>query len=446
MPSNDYMHDRAIALADCNNFFVSCERRMAPDLDKRPVVVLSCNDGCVISRSNEVKKMGVRMGDPYFKIRNMLAFNGVVVRSTNMRLYQEISAEVMNRIKLYTDEIEIYSIDEAFFCMGISNIKDPVSYCRMIREDIWKQCRIPVSIGIAPTKTLCKLGTEYAKKNGSTYGVFWMNKSYYMDMAFMSQFECGDIWGIGRRIGAKLDQNRIKNAVDFIRKDEMWIKKTFGILTLYTAWELKGHPAHALVSSRKPPKSIMVSRSFGNSVTKYADMLDPLLCFTASAARQLRKARQNTGKMAIFISTNRFDQEKFYANGKEHSFREPKFLDADLMASAEAMLKEIFIEGYQYKKCGVVLSDFTDTSAGIQTALFTESGNMVYRRTRAAETIDNINSEYRQSLIKPAVLFNSPDDEKKWMPKSEFNSGGKQLKESPLPDGLLFQSHSEDCI
>ena len=165
MKASDLMHDRSIALADCNNFFVSCERRANSDLDHRPVVVLSCNDGCVISRSNEVKKMGIKMGDPYFKIRNMLAFNGVAVRSTNMSLYQEASAEVMSRIRLYTDAVEIYSIDECFFSIRITNVKDPLSYCRMIRKDIWDKCCIPVSIGVAPTKTLCKLAAEYAKKN-----------------------------------------------------------------------------------------------------------------------------------------------------------------------------------------------------------------------------------------------------------------------------------------
>lgn len=168
------LSERAFGLADCNNFFVSCERRADNSLDNRPVVVLSCNDGCVISRSNEVKKMGVKMGEPYFKIKNVLAYNGVAVRSTNMTLYQQVSAEVMNRIKLYSDATEMYSIDESFFNLAIHNIKDPESYCMQMRRDIWLKCRIPVSIGIAPTKTLAKLATEYAKKDKDIDGVFWI--------------------------------------------------------------------------------------------------------------------------------------------------------------------------------------------------------------------------------------------------------------------------------
>lgn len=444
MKTSDLIHERSIALADCNNFFVSCERRVDNDLDSRPVVVLSSNDGCVISRSNEVKKMGVKMGDPYFKIRNMLAFNGVAIRSTNMSLYQEISAEIMSRIKLYTDAVEIYSIDESFFNMGISNVKDPLSYCRMIKKDIWDKCRIPVSIGIAPTKTLSKLATEYAKKNDETGGVFWMDRARYMDMGFMSQFECADIWGIGRKISTKLDKSGIKTAADFIKKDEMWVKKTFGIMSLYTSWELKGHQAYALDTGGRPPKSIMVSRSFGNPITTYEEMLDPLLCFTVSAAKQLRKARQTTGKMSVFISTSRFDPEKFYANGRETTFIRPVSLDADLMSSAEKMLKEIFIPGYKYKKCGVILSNFSDISAGRQAALFEEENGGDEKKLRVASAVDSINREFKQGIIKPAALFEAPEHEKKWAPRSEFKSGERRKKDPPLLEGLRFQNHSDD--
>ncbi|MDD4160016.1 MAG: hypothetical protein PHO18_03625 [Synergistaceae bacterium] len=446
MKTFDLAHDSAVALADCNNFFVSCERRVNSDLDNYPVVVLSSNDGCVISRSNEVKKMGVKMGDPYFKIRDILAFNGAAVRSTNMSLYREISAEVMSRIRVYTDKAEIYSIDEAFFNMGISNIKDAVSYCRMIKKDVWDKCRIPVSIGVAPTKTLCKLAAEYAKKNDETEGVFRMDRMKYMDMDFMSQFACSEIWGIGRKISAKLAQYGIRTSADFIKKDEMWIKKTFGITSLYTSWELKGHQAYFLETADKPPKSIMVSRSFGKPVTAYEEMLDPLLCFTVSAARQLRKAQQMAGKISVFISTSRFDEEKYYANGCEKSFISPTSLDSDLMACAEDLLKEIFMPGYQYKKCGVVLSDFSDISAGRQTTLFSEENEADEKKLRCAYAVDSINREFRRGVIKPAALFDAPEHEKKWAPKSEFKSEEVNKKESQLTGTLRFQSHSEDFV
>lgn len=446
MKASDFMHDRSIALADCNNFFVSCERRVNNDLDSRPVVVLSSNDGCVISRSNEVKKMGVKMADPYFKIRNMLAFNGVAVRSSNMSLYQKVSAEVMSLIKQYSDTVEIYSIDECFFSMRIINVKDPVPYCRMIKKEVWNKCRIPISIGIAPTKTLCKLAAEYAKKNKETEGIFWLNKTKYMDSAFMSQLECSDIWGIGQKTSTKLAKSGIKTAYDFVKKDEMWVKKTFNIMTLYTLWELKGFQAHTLDTGNKPPKSIMVTRSFGAPITTYEEMLDPLQCFTVSAARQLRKAKQIAGKMSVFISTSRFNAERYYANGREISFNNPCCTDSELLECAESMLKEIFIPGYQYKKCGVTLSNFKDVSTGIQSLLFDEQRSENEKNLRVASAVDSINNELKQSIIKPAALFEPPNHEKKWAPKSEFNSADEQKQDSPLPDGLRFQSHSEDFI
>ncbi len=439
----DIMHDRRIALADCNNFFVSCERRVSPSLDGKPVVVLSCNDGCVISRSNEVKKLGVAMGAPYFKIKDLLSYNNVVIRSTNMPLYQEISAAVMKRISLYTDTVEVYSIDESFFNIAISSVKAPYEYCAEIRKDIWKNCRIPVSIGIAPTKTLAKLGTEYAKTHPETGGVCWIDAKRYGDSSFMSQFSCRDIWGIGRKTAEKLHLYRVNDASQFMRLDDMWIKKNFGITSMYCAWELRGRMAHALNSERKPPKSIMVSRSFGEAITTLEEMSDPLLCFAVSAARQLRKSGQAAHKISVYISTGKFTSGEYYSNIKDITFSEPKTLDSDFIAAARKALVEIFRPGYRYKKCGVILSGFSDTSEGVQKSLFEEEEDE--KKLAAMKAVDRVNKECTASLLKPAALFSPPDTERKWAPKSEFRSE-KGRKDSPLPDGLRFQSHAEDCL
>lgn len=188
----------------------------------------------------------------------------------------------------------------------------------------------------------------------------------------------------------------------------------------------------------------MVSRSFGKPITTYEEMLDPLLCFTVSAARQLRKARQMTGKMSVFISTGKFAAEKYYTNGRETSFIKPVSNDSDLMSCSEQMLKEIFIPGYKYKKCGVLLCDFSDISTGRQTSLFDEENGTDKKKLRVASAVDSINREFKQGIIKPAVLFEAPEQEKKWAPKSEFKAAGGLKKDSPLPDGLRFQNHSED--
>ena len=437
----DAMHDRTIALADCNNFFVSCERLICPELRDRPLVVLSGNDGCVISRSNEVKRMGIKMGEPYFKIRGMLANKGVAVRSTNMKLYRQVSAEVIARLKLYTDAAEVYSIDESFLNIAIATVKDPVLYCRGICSDILKNCGIPVSVGIAPTKTLAKLAADYAKKEPGTGGVFWADMAHYQDHEFMEHFKCGDIWGIGWRTAQKLAYYGINTAADFASCDDIWMRRIFGINGLYCLWEIRGKSVYPIMTARKPQKSIMVSRSFGTAVTDHGTLLDALLCFTASAAVQLRKSGLSASRMDIFITTSRFAQEKRYANSCGTDFAEPARIGADLMSAAAALLSEIFIEGYDYKKCGVILSKLSDISTGRQTQLF---NNEDRRRIAAEAAADAVNRWSGSQMVKPAVLFDSPENHRKWTPRSEFRSG--PVKSVRLPDGLRFQSHAEDLI
>lgn len=441
------LDDRRIAVADCDNFFVSCERKVDTSLEGRPVVVLSCNDGCVVSRSNEVKQMGVKMGDPYFKIRDMLAYNGVAIRSSNLSLYTEISATVMRRLNIYTDSMEQYSVDEAFLNMGIASIKDPIDYCRKIRDDVWRHCQIPVSIGIAPSKTLAKLSTEYAKHNKeATRGVFWMDMAHYKNMPFMGQFSCGDIWGIGPRTAIKLIQSGVRTAEDFLKLDQLYIKKYFGILLLNTYWELQGRLMIPIADVRKPPKSIMVSRSFGQPITTYGDLLDPLICFTVSASKQLRLAKQKAKRLCISVETSRFKPEKFYANQKEVIFSTPTDLDSVFIPAVKQAFQDIYVAGYEYKRCGVVLYNFSDMSCGCQTALFSDSGEAMDKRARASEAADIINRECGRPVIRPAAVFARPGEIKAWLPKSEYKSNATVKADSPLPNGLRFQSHAEDVI
>ena len=341
--------DRAIALADCNNFFASCERRVNPLLENRPVVVLSCNDGCVIARSNEVEKIGIKMGEPYFRIKDTLKYYNVAVRSTNMPLYQEVSAEVMARIKIYTDAIEQYSIDECFFNMGIANITDPVAYCLRIRKDILCKCRIPVSIGIAPTKTLCKLAAEYAKHHDDSGGVYWLSSEKYNDYDYMSQFKCGDVWGIGNKTEKKLALQGVRNAAEFTRLDEVRVLKEYSVRGLFTLWELRGRPSIPFELERKPQKSIMVSRSFGNVLHTEYELLDPLWCFVVAAGRQLRKEGLAAGKLAVYIMTSWFaPEDRRYYKSAEVVFQTPKFLDYDLMTAAASAMRQIYVRGYDY--------------------------------------------------------------------------------------------------
>lgn len=439
------MKDRAIGLVDCNNFFVSCERRRYPELQDRPVVVLSSNDGCVVARSNEVKRMGVPMAAPYFKVKRLLEYHDTVVLSSDLPYYRSVSAEVMRSVAEFTDMTEVYSIDESFLNMAIRSVTDPVDYAHRIRRFINDNCSIPVSIGIAPTKTLAKIASEFAKKNERTGGVFHFDRRYYTNRRFMSSIPCSDIWGIGRKTSEGLSNYRVKSAYDLSQCDDMWLKKKFSVTTMFTKWEICGESAFQLVSEHKPQKSIMVSRSFGVELTSFEDLLDPLMCFTVSAANQLRRSGQCATKISIHIATNRFKKFNQYSNSCEYVFDSPKFADCDFMEKAEEMLRRIYREGYSYKKCGIVLSGFAHSSAAKQVSLFSEQDEEKVKS--AVSAIDKINSISDCSLIKPATLFTAPNDEKKWVSKSDFHKDEERPKKSN--DNTFeprFRSHAEDFI
>lgn len=365
---SDDLHDRRIGLCDGNNFFVSCERAVDSALNGRPVVVLSGNDGCIIARSNEVKALGVPMGAPYFQYRNLLAYNGVVIRSANHKLYQDISSRMMAVIKRYTDVQEIYSVDECFVNLAIRSVSDAPKYCRMIRKAVWDECKIPVSIGIAPTKTLGKLASEYAKKHVDTLGVYRIDAVKYKDMEYMSQFDVKDVCGIGPRMANALNLGGIRTAAQFVRIDDRKVQRRFGVHGVFTAWELRGFPACPLETDGRPQKSIMVSRTFGEAITDYVDVQNALLCFAVSAAKQKAK------EVAVKIETSRFNTD-YYSNVKEYVCNTPVSADTDIIKIAVHLLEKIFIPGRKYKRCWILLSDFVDVSQGVQASLFGEENN-----------------------------------------------------------------------
>lgn len=438
----DELHDRRIGLCDGNNFFASCERAVNPALNGRPLVVLSGNDGCIIARTNGVKALGVPMGAPYFQYRNMLAYNGVVVRSANHKLYQDISARMMAVIRKYTDVQEIYSVDECFLSLAIRSVADVSKYCQMIRKEVWDKCKIPVSIGIAPTKTLAKLASEYAKKHTDTLGVYWIDAVKYKDMEFMSQFDVKDVWGIGPRMANALYLAGIRTSAQFVKIDDRKLQRRFGVHGVFSAWELRGFQAYPLETEGRAQKSIMVSRTFGEAITDYVDLQDALLCFAVSAARQLRAAKQQTKKIAVKIETSRFNTD-YYSNVKEYSCNIPVSADTDIIKIAVYLLEKIFIPGRKYKRCGILLSDFQDVSQGVQSSLFDENNYEKKRRVMAA--IDSINAAYDKAVIKPAVIHTPAGERKKWQGKSEYKSDAAPEVKT-RSENLRFQSHSEDFV
>ncbi len=409
--------DRSIGLCDCNNFFVSCERREDHSLISRPVVVLSGNDGCVVSRSEEVKAAGVAMGEPYFKARGVLEHIGAAVLSGRLGLYNKISSEVMACLARFTDVMEVYSIDEAFINLAISSVSDPEAYCREIREDIRRKCGIPVSLGISSTKTLAKLASHVAKKSRS--GVFWLDAARSRSAEWMSSFPAAEEWGIGKKTAAKLAlRGGVVTAAELMRSDDLWLKENFSINTLYTAWELRGYPAYPLAAKCGAAKSVQVSRSFGEPVSSYSELLDAVSYFTVCAARQLRSMKQRASRMGLYLRTNPFHRESFYSKFDELTFSFPKSLDADFLGGARLMLSRVFEGGRLYKKAGVLLSDFTDVSFGAQGVLFAEDGHSRAAR-RAAEVTDGLNAEFGRVVIAPADSFAPPEKSARWLPKRQ---------------------------
>ena len=432
------MHDRRIGLSDANNFFVSCERRANPSLKGVPVVVLSNNDGCVVSRSNEAKALGIKMGQPFFQIRDFASHYGVAVCSGNMRLYKQVSGEIREVYKRFSSDIEVYSIDECFFNMVLLSVKDPVAYARSIRETVLKECDIPVSVGIAPTKTLAKLASEYAKKHEATGGVFHFNATRYRDKEFMKSFSLEDIWGIGRKTHEDLSFRGYKTALDLQEADELFVKKRYGLPILCTAKELKGFLCYPLTPKKQKQKQICVSRSFGTRVTEMADLKNALVCFATAAAKTLRDTKQKARLLSFFAATNRFD-------ASYRSFREDVVVkhgtssDGEILASLDSVMGQLFHEGLAYKKAGVVLSNLVDCEAGTQLSLFDEVNEHEQKHDKAMEAIDKLNSQIGHIAVKPAALF---DKNVTWKSKSDFKS--REEKGMSTAEQLRFQSNAED--
>jgi len=434
------LHDRAVALCDCNNFFVSCERVANPALKDLPVVVLSSNDGCVVSRSNEAKQLKIPMGAPYFKYRAFFQAHNVRVCSGNMPLYKDISASVMSVLSRFTDELDQYSIDEAFLNLAILAVTDPVAYCANIRSEVLKQCGIPISIGISPNKTLSKLASEYSKKHPDTGGVFWFDRAHYEDKEFMAQFTVRDVWGIGRQNEKKLSMAGINNVAQLTQLDPKIAKERFGLPMLVTVWALQGKAAeHKTKSKSDPQKSIQVSRSFGTRITDYDTLLDALQNFTVAAARQLRAANAGAKLFRIYLRSGGFNERQYYSD--EVKFNTPEYLDGVLLAAARQMLDKIFRPGLSYTKAGVDIP-FVCSRAECEQQLLFQDTDVRQKQTKAEEAADNINKALGISAIKPAGLYTVEGTIQNWRPKTEHSA--KEPKKLQDTRGMKFASHAEE--
>lgn len=408
---------KLFGLADCNNFYCSCERVFHPDLRNKPVVVLSNNDGCVIARSEESKALGIKMGDVFYQVKDMLDKNNVAVFSSNYNLYGDMSRRVMSLLSTYTPQLDIYSIDEAFLDLsGMGDSEQLNIYCKKMVRDITKGTGIPISLGIAPTKTLAKMASKFAKKHKGYEGVCMIDSEEKREKA-LRLFPVEDVWGIGHRHAKKLAYHSINTAWDLTQRSESWIRKELTVTGVRTWKELRGE---SCVSIEELPhkKSICTSRSFsGIGLNKLEDVEEAIANFAATCSRKLRQDHIVCGAMTVFAHTSRFctnaPQNYIYSN---IHLAVPTNDMQEIVATAVKTLREAWREGgYLYKKAGVIVWNTCEDNA-IQGNLF----DNVDREKQAAlaKAIDEINRKNGHNTIRMAVQGYS----KNWHLKNEYLS------------------------
>lgn len=374
-------------LLDCNNFYASCERVFNPALNGKPIVVLSNNDGCVIARSNEAKLLGIPMGVPAYQIKDLVDSRQIFAFSSNYTLYGDMSGRVMSILSELVPEVEVYSIDEAFVNLdGIRNIR-PLG--ADIVNRITRGTGIPVSLGIAPTKTLAKVANKFAKKYPA-YNRLCIIDTEEKRIKALKLFEIGDVWGIGRRQAAKLQGQGVKSAYDFTQLSGAWVRKYMTVVGERTWKELRGISCIDMESAPPAKKQICTSRSFGKMLTNLAPMAEAIATHASTCARKLRKQKSYAMSLMVFIQTNRFreDLPQYWKSAVIH-LPVPTNDTLEIVHYALSGLKTIFRSGYHYKKAGVIITEITENS---QRGIFDTVDRE--KRERLMQTIDQINGKY----------------------------------------------------
>ena len=349
---------KKIALVDCNSFYVSCERLFNPKIQKKAVVVLSNNDGCVISRSREAKDLGIKMGEPYFKVKELVKKNKVEVYSSNYALYGDISRRVMKVLKTFSPKVEIYSIDEAFIDLSFIDEKGVEDYGREIRSRVLKWTGIPTSVGIASTKTLSKVANHIAKKEKA--GVIYLNTNIDEKL---KKFPIEDVWGVGKQLSKFYHKNNISNAYDLKNVSNTWVKKGTNVLGAKTAMELRGIPCIDLQIDQEKRKNCCVSRSFGRKVKDLNELEESVITHCLNAAEKIRTDKQTTRAVTVFIRTSPFDKNrKYYSNSITIELPVDTNNSLELVKTAINGLNKIYKYGYFYQKAGIILSKLKNSS------------------------------------------------------------------------------------
>ncbi len=398
LPNSHQSFKQSIALIDCNSFYASCERIFDPKLLGKPVVVLSNNDGCIITRSTEAKALGIKMGEPYFKAKKIIENNNVKVFSSNYSLYGDISQRVMEILLGFSPDVEIYSIDEAFLSFNGFKNYELLTYSKYIRKVIKQWVGIPVSIGVGPTKTLSKIANNIAKNKEEYEGVCILKSNKEINEV-IEKTKINDVWGIGRQWTKFLMKNNIFTAKEFILLDRSWIRKKMGVIGEKIQLELKGVSCIDLELLPTPKKSCCVSRSFGSPVEEIQEMEESIANYGSRVSEKIREEGLVAELMSVFVLTNHFNKkESQYSNSIKLHLDYPTNNTTLIVKKAIEGIRKIYKKGYRYKKAGIILYELNDS--------LSVRGLLDYDRLRSdslMKTLDQINYRYGDSTLKIAA-------------------------------------------
>lgn len=406
-------------LIDCNNFFATCERAFNPALWGKPVVVLSNNDGCVISRSYEAKDLGIPMGCPAFKIKEYTDASKVIMISGRHQLYGDISARIMSIVGHHVEKIEIYSIDEAFFRMPYGDDERNTEFALMLTRKIYQYTGISVSIGFAPTRTLAKVASHLAKKKRTlNENVYALTDKIDIEMQ-LAMLPIRDVWGIGRQTAESLKSQRINTALDFVRMPSVFVRRRYTVTGYRTQCELKGEDCSAMSAATIAHQSIMTSRSFGKTISGKQDLNDAIVSFASMSAKRLRSQNSIASSVTAFVASDRFSEtEPYYSNSCEIKLPTPSSSTLEIVKYAVMAMNNIYRPGVNYKKAGVLLSGIRPCTA-VQQNLFAEVD--LNKHNKLMQIVDQINSKTGSYCVGLA-----PDQAShKWAPSKKFQSAPK---------------------
>ncbi|UZP67132.1 Y-family DNA polymerase [Desulfovibrio mangrovi] len=412
------------ALVDCNNFYCSCERVFRPDLATRPVVVLSNNDGCVIARSNEAKALGIAMGAPYFKHRHLLNRTGTAVFSSNYALYGDMSSRVMQVLSMFSPDMEVYSIDEAFLRMDGFRSRNLTGYAQQMREQVRQWTGIPVSVGMGPTKTLAKIASRVCKKTPAFKGVFDMTRYWDSPAAvdrILDTVGVEDVWGVGRRYAAKLAKRGVHTARQLRDLSDEWVRRHMTVVGLHIVLELRGISCIKLEEAPAPRRSIVSSRSFGAPVELRAHAHEAVAAYMTRAAEKLRRESLVAHSVGVFVRTNSFKKEEpQYSNFITRNLARPSDYTPLLLHEGRELLDAIFKDGYRYKKVGVMLAGLESKHGRQGNLLDCLSGETERDGARDAlmRATDAINARFGRGTVQ----FAAGGVKTEWQMRQDFRS------------------------